>query len=81
VKLHPMTLARTIIVKTNPGPGGVKLGAHRNSVAATVTDRQIRSQRQNVIYGKANWRNSGWRTLCWFLGRSMAAFERQFSDP
>jgi hypothetical protein len=28
VKLHPMAFAGLVIVKTNPGPGGVKLGAH-----------------------------------------------------
>jgi hypothetical protein len=49
MKLHPMAIARAIVVETNPGPGGVKLGVHSNSVAATVADRQIRAQGQNVI--------------------------------
>jgi hypothetical protein len=28
VKLHAVTAAGLIIVKTNPRPGGIKLGAH-----------------------------------------------------
>jgi hypothetical protein len=29
MKLHPVTVARLVIVKTNPQPGRVKLGTHR----------------------------------------------------
>ena len=31
VKLHPMAITWSVIVKTNPGPGGVKLGAHKGA--------------------------------------------------
>jgi hypothetical protein len=49
MKLHPMALTRAIVVETNPRPGGVKLGAHSNSVAATVARRQITAQKRNGI--------------------------------
>jgi hypothetical protein len=40
VKLHPVTVARLVIVKTNPRPGGVKLVAHAYNLAATTGERQ-----------------------------------------
>lgn len=41
VKLHPVAVAGLVIVKTNPRPGGVKLGAHEDSLAAILAERQI----------------------------------------
>jgi hypothetical protein len=31
VKLHPMAITRLVIIKTNPGPGGIMLGAHKGA--------------------------------------------------
>jgi hypothetical protein len=40
VKLHPVTIAGLIVVKANPGPGGIKLVAHANNLTALIADRQ-----------------------------------------
>jgi hypothetical protein len=41
VKLHPVAIARSVIVKTNPRPGGINLGAHKGSLATNLSPSQM----------------------------------------